>query len=74
MGIVKEGEQGLLFPRKNAQALSETLGALIANPEYARQLGDTGRRMVEQYRWQAVARQVEDYYLDCITENSGHTG
>ena len=74
MGIVKEGEQGLLFPRKDPQALADTLATLINNPEYARQLGDTGRRMVEQYRWQAVARQVENYYLDCISENNGHTG
>ena len=74
MGIVKEGEQGLLFPRKDAQALAETLATLIDNPDYARQLGETGRRMVEQYRWQAVARQVESYYLDCISENHGHTG
>lgn len=74
MGIVKEGEQGLLFPRKDPQALAETLATLINNPEYARQLGNTGRRMVEQYRWKAVARQVENYYLDCISENNGHTG
>jgi len=74
MGIVKEGEQGMLFPRKDPQALADTLATLINNPEYARQLGDTGRRMVEQYRWQAVARQVENYYLDCISENNGHTG
>ncbi|MDE2778553.1 MAG: glycosyltransferase family 4 protein [Chloroflexota bacterium] len=74
MGIVKEGEQGLLFPRKDAQALAETLATLIDNPDYARRLGQTGRRMVEQYRWQAVARQVESYYLDCISENDGHSG
>ena len=74
MGIVKEGEQGLLFPRKDASALAETLLTLIDNPDYARQLGQTGRRMVEQYRWQAVARQVESYYLDCISENNGHSG
>lgn len=74
MGIVKEGEQGLLFPRKDPQALADTLATLINNPEHARQLGDTGRRMVEQYRWQAVARQVENYYLDCISENNGHSG
>ncbi|MDE2842011.1 MAG: glycosyltransferase family 4 protein [Chloroflexota bacterium] len=74
MGIVTEGEQGLLFPRKDAQALAETLATLIDNPDYARRLGQTGRRMVEQYRWQAVARQVESYYLDCISENDAHSG
>ncbi len=73
MGIVKDGEQGLLFPRKDAQALANTLATLVENPEYARRLGETGRRMVEQYRWKVVARQVESYYYDCIAETNGVT-
>ena len=74
MGIIKPGEQGLLFPRRDPEALAETLAKLINNPEYALRLGDTGRRMVEQYRWKVVARQVESYYYDCIAENHADTG
>ena len=73
MGILKDGEQGLLFPRRDAQALANTLASLIENPEYALRLGETGRRMVEQYRWKVVARQVESYYYDCIAETNGAT-
>ena len=73
MGIIKSGEQGLLFPRRDPEALAETLAVLINNPEYAQQLGATGRRMVEQYRWKAVARQVEAYYHDCIAESHADT-
>lgn len=73
MGIVKDGEQGLLFPRRDAQALANTLASLVENPEYARGLGQTGRRMVEQFRWKVVARQVESYYYDCIAETNGFT-
>ncbi len=73
MGIVKDGEQGLLFPRRDAQALANTLASLVENPEYARRLGETGRRMVEQFRWKVVARQVESYYYDCIAETNGAT-
>ena len=68
MGIVKDGEQGLLFPRRDSEALAETLAVLINHPDYAARLGSTGRKMVEQYRWNVVARQVETYYYDCIAE------
>ena len=73
MGIVKDGEQGLLFPRRNPEALAEKLAILINNPDYARQLGNTGRKLVEKYRWKVVARQVEAYYHDCIAETYGHS-
>ena len=73
MGIVKEGQQGLLFARRDPEALAEKLAILINNPEYARRLGYTGRRQVENYRWRVVARQVETYYHDCIAETYGHS-
>ena len=63
----------MLFPRRDPEALAETLAVLINNPEYASQLGSTGRDMVEQYRWKVVARQVETYYYDCIAETNGAT-
>ncbi len=73
MGIIGSGEQGLLFPRKDPEALAKALAVLIDNPDYARQLGATGRRLVEKYRWKVVARQVETYYYDCIAETNGST-
>lgn len=73
MGIIKDGEQGLLFPRRDAHSLASTLAKLVESPEFARRLGETGRRMVEQYRWEVVARQVESYYYDCIAESNGAT-
>ncbi|MYC31293.1 MAG: glycosyltransferase family 4 protein [Chloroflexi bacterium] len=73
MGIIKPGEQGLLFPRRDPEALAEVLATLINNPEYALQLGTRGRQMVDQYRWKVVAKQVESYYYDCIAENHADT-
>lgn len=74
-GIIRDGQQGLLFPRKDSDALADALAALINDPARAARMGATGRRLVEQYRWKVVARQVENYYLDCIARNSdGCTG
>ena len=74
MGIVKPGEQGLLFPRRDSEALAKTLAVLIDDPTLAARMGATGRQMVEQYRWAVVAQQVENYYYDCIALNNGCSG
>ena len=70
--IVKHGRQGLLFPRKDADALADALARLIDDPELARSMGARGRRDVEQYRWERVAGQVEEFYLDCLGAANGH--
>ena len=65
-GIIRHGRQGLLFPKRDTEAMASALRFLVLNPELAQQLGKTGRRMVEQYRWSSVAKQVESYYYECI--------
>ncbi len=65
-GIVEHKAQGLLFPRKDSEALATALATLIEDPELARRLGANGRETVEQYRWSVVASQVEAYYEDCL--------
>ena len=64
--VLFHGRQGLLVPRWDGEALADALGYLARNPEVGRRMGATGRQMVEKYRWEAVARQVESYYYDCI--------
>ena len=63
--IVEHGRQGLLFPRKDSEALAASLVQLIDSPELASSMGARGREDVEQYRWERVAGQVEDFYLTC---------
>ena len=65
-GIIRHGRQGLLFPKRDTEAMASALRFLVLNPDLAQQLGKTGRMMVEQYRWSSVAKQVESYYYDCI--------
>jgi phosphatidylinositol alpha-mannosyltransferase len=65
-GIIKHGRQGILFPKRDTEAMASALRFLVLNPDLAQQLGKTGRIMVEQYRWSSVAKQVESYYFDCM--------
>ena len=71
--IVSHGRQGLLFPRKDAEALAAALALLVRNPELARSMGARGRQDVEAYRWDKVASQVVDFYYDCLSSANGHS-
>ena len=73
-GIVEHGEQGLLVPRKDGDELAKALVRLIEDRDLARRMGGRGREMVEQYRWEAVASQVEAYYEVCLRAANGDTG
>ena len=72
-GLVSHEKEGLLFPPKDSAALGNALEQLIRNPELARRMGSQGRETVDQYRWEAVARQVESYYLDCQKAANGRS-
>jgi phosphatidylinositol alpha-mannosyltransferase len=61
-GIISHGQQGLLSRRRDPEALAQALTYLIRNPDLRQRMGAIGRRMVEEYRWDAVAQRVEDYY------------
>jgi phosphatidylinositol alpha-mannosyltransferase len=65
-GIIAHGQQGLLFRRRDPEALAATINYLAHNPDLRQRMGATGRHIVEKYRWEAVARQVESYYYDCL--------
>ena len=73
-GIVTHGQECLLFPRKDIEALAQALGTLIRDPQLREKLGSQGRQTVKQYRWDRVAAQVEDYYHDCMSLANGRTG
>ena len=73
-GILTHNQEGLLFPPKDAEALSEALALLIENPELARRLGASGRKTVEKYRWSVVTAQVAEYYENCLRSTNGCAG
>ncbi len=46
--IVRHGQNGLLVPVKNAEALADAMKTLIEDPERRRKMGRRGREMVEK--------------------------
>jgi len=57
--LIQEMDGGLVFPEQDAGALAEALHSLIADPVYARRLGETGRQAVmEEYAVTSVAQRL----------------
>jgi glycosyltransferase involved in cell wall biosynthesis len=61
--LVQDGETGLLVPPGAPEALAGALGALIADPVRRRQMGERGRRRVEQWFEASVALDRWEEYL-----------
>ena len=72
--IITTDKQGILFPPKDSGQLAASLSLLIQEPALRRRMGHEGRLTVDQYRWEEVARQVEDYYYQCLETANGHCG
>ena len=65
-GLITDGDQGLLVPKKNSAALANALGKLAMNPELRSKLGTRGNKTAMNFRWEVVASQVENYYETCL--------
>tara|TARA_Y100001960_G_scaffold120171_1_gene128541 strand:- start:1553 stop:2686 length:1134 start_codon:yes stop_codon:yes gene_type:complete len=65
--VVREGENGLLVPARNAQALSEALHCLIKNPELRAQMGLRSREiMLKDFSLEKVIAQTLSVYKELI--------
>lgn len=61
--IVRHGENGLLVPNKNVEALAEALKALIENPEIRKSMGEKSRKLAEtQFSYFHVNRHTVQLY------------
>ena len=70
-GVMTDGEQGLLVPKKDSDSLAGALGTLALSPELRTKLGAQGNRTAESYRWEVVAGRVENYYNTCLAAAKG---
>jgi len=57
--VIREGENGVLFPPGNIQDLAHRITDLASDPESARRLGEVARReALKKYTWRANAEGV----------------
>ena len=61
--VVVDGENGILIPPNNCQALCEAILRLYRDPELVANMGTAGRkRAVEQFTWDHFRRRVTEAY------------
>lgn len=65
--VLTHGEEGLLVPPKDEEALANALLSLMKDRTLRDQMGAKGRIKAEKYSWENVARQVMDYYTSLLS-------
>ena len=60
---------GLLVPPKDEEAFAQAIDRILANPEWANQLGQTGRQRVEiAFSWDSVGATLSALYTKLLTQ------
>ena len=64
--VVEHGQNGLLVPPKDEEALAHAIVALIKDADLRKRLSLQGAGTADSFRWERVARRVMDYYSEFI--------
>jgi len=64
--VVSHGEDGLLFPPKDEEALAEAILSLLVDEPLRKSMGLKGRIKAEEYSWENIASKVMDYYTELL--------
>lgn len=60
--VLSSGQEGLMVPAKDSEALAATLIHLLDHPGLRRLMGWAGAQTARRYSWDRVAAQVLEYY------------
>lgn len=64
--VVKDGENGLLVPPTDSEALADAMIYLLENEEVREKMGKKGREKVGDYSWGRIAKETEKVYEGLI--------
>lgn len=65
--VVKHNRTGLVVPKENIQATTESILYLVSNSKARRRMGNAGRAYVQQnFQWEANVTEMEKIYRRCV--------
>ncbi|MDA0988927.1 MAG: glycosyltransferase family 4 protein [Chloroflexi bacterium] len=68
--VMTHGQQGLLVPPNDEEALETSLETLLEDAALREELGNNGRQTAPQYDWEVVTSQIIDYYTFLLNSRS----
>lgn len=73
--VVTDGDNGLLIPPKDPEALAAALARLLDNPALAQKLGENARRQVqENFSLDRLGREINEIYRELLGKGFHHSG
>jgi glycosyltransferase involved in cell wall biosynthesis len=70
--VVTDGETGLLIPPRDAEALAEAMERLLADPAWAKEMGENARKQVEaDYSLDHLGRKINEIYEELVEKKFG---
>jgi phosphatidylinositol alpha-mannosyltransferase len=64
--VLVQGDDGLMVPPKDREALAAAIGGLLLNPGQRQRLARLALRKAREYDWPSVAQQVLRYYGETL--------
>lgn len=65
--IIIDGENGMIIPSKNAEALYQAMKHFVENPEDVKRMAENARPLIASRYEQSYVRQcLKDFYKECI--------
>jgi len=68
--IVKNGENGLLVPPKDVEALADAIIYLLENENLRQKMGERGKKRVKSYSWDRIAEMTEKVYEKVVRDRN----